>query len=182
MSRRRTSWPTCWTACRRRHRRCSYSQRTSGTWTPYTSSCWCRCVGGLVKGGGSQGRNCFRSVVLHGGVVGGDVLCRAVQGVDVVAAHGDKDQQERLDAVRDFKTGVVLAQLEAPAGQHVPQPAAKGFQVCQVARTQLLVVSGRQCWVPHCLCCVCPPLQASRMCWLPQTLPARASTSLACST
>lgn len=28
-----------------------------------------------------------------------------LQGVDVVAAHGDKDQQERLDAVRDFKLG-----------------------------------------------------------------------------
>jgi hypothetical protein len=36
------------------------------------------------------------------------VLCvaAACQGVDVVAAHGDKDQQERLDAVRDFKQGI----------------------------------------------------------------------------
>jgi hypothetical protein len=33
------------------------------------------------------------------------LLCFTPQGVDVVAAHGDKDQQERLDAVRDFKLG-----------------------------------------------------------------------------
>jgi superfamily II DNA/RNA helicase len=38
------------------------------------------------------------------------LLCAAAacQGVDVVAAHGDKDQQERLDAVRDFKQGICL--------------------------------------------------------------------------
>ncbi len=30
------------------------------------------------------------------------------QGVDVVAVHGDKDQLERLDAIKDFKTGVCM--------------------------------------------------------------------------
>lgn len=38
-------------------------------------------------------------------------VCTRDQGVDVVAAHGDKDQQERLDAVRDFKTGASVRQI-----------------------------------------------------------------------
>lgn len=33
------------------------------------------------------------------------MFCCCLQGVDVVAVHGDKDQQERLDAIRDFKSG-----------------------------------------------------------------------------
>jgi superfamily II DNA/RNA helicase len=32
-------------------------------------------------------------------------LLLLLQGVDVVAVHGDKDQLERLEAIRDFKSG-----------------------------------------------------------------------------
>eukprot|EP00775_Hariotina_reticulata_P012748 gene12748-12877_t len=51
-----------------------------------------------------------------------------VQGVDVVAVHGDKDQQERLEAIRDFKSGkadvlvatdVASKGLDFPGVQHV---------------------------------------------------------------
>eukprot|EP00878_Enallax_costatus_P001578 GHUV01001729.1.p1 GENE.GHUV01001729.1~~GHUV01001729.1.p1 ORF type:complete len:664 (+),score=253.11 GHUV01001729.1:309-2300(+) len=51
-----------------------------------------------------------------------------VQGVDVVAVHGDKDQQERTDAIRDFKSGkadvlvatdVASKGLDFPGVQHV---------------------------------------------------------------
>jgi hypothetical protein len=107
------------------------------------------------------------------------VLCCAVQGVDVVAAHGDKDQQERLDAVRDFKTGVSCWHRRKRQGS---------IEACSSARTYSclwslagwvgsLTVRTVSAFLPYL-----HPVQASRTCWLPRMLPARAWTSLVCST
>ncbi|KAF6251977.1 P-loop containing nucleoside triphosphate hydrolase protein [Scenedesmus sp. NREL 46B-D3] len=77
-----------------------------------------------------------------------------VQGVDVVAVHGDKDQQERLDAMRDFKTGksdvlvatdVASKGLDFPGVQHVinyDMPEEIENYVHRIGRT-------RQDWYCH---------------------------------
>eukprot|EP00879_Flechtneria_rotunda_P016085 GHRR01016826.1.p1 GENE.GHRR01016826.1~~GHRR01016826.1.p1 ORF type:complete len:570 (+),score=225.58 GHRR01016826.1:392-2101(+) len=79
-----------------------------------------------------------------------------VQGVDVVAVHGDKDQQERLDAIRDFKSGkadvlvatdVASKGLDFPGVQHVinyDMPEEVENYVHRIGRT----VSGQQQLLP----------------------------------
>jgi hypothetical protein len=74
-----------------------------------------------------------------------------LQGVDVVAAHGDKDQQERLDAVRDFKLGqctdciLCMWAMPGPGMAHrTHAPVSPALAACSSASMSLMVAARAQ--------------------------------------